>query len=86
MASTLVEIRAKLAAQENRRDGNSAGAGDSAIYAHWNIEEGASARFRFLPDGDPNNTFFWVERLMIRLPFAGVKGQVDSKPTYVQVP
>lgn len=86
MASTLAEIRAKLAAQENRRDGNSTGAGDSAIYAHWNIEEGASARFRFLPDGDPNNTFFWVERLMIRLPFAGVKGQVDSKPTYVQVP
>lgn len=86
MASTLAEIRAKLAAQENRRDGNGASAGDSAIYAHWNIEEGASARFRFLPDGDPNNTFFWVERLMIRLPFAGVKGQVDSKPTYVQVP
>jgi hypothetical protein len=86
MATSLAEIRAKLAASEGKRDGNSQSQGDNAIYAHWNIDEGATARIRFLPDADTKNTFFWVERAMIRLPFAGVKGQGDSKPVVVQVP
>ena len=87
MATSLAEIRAKLQAQENRGSGgNSQQGGDNAIYAHWNIAEGQNARIRFLPDADPKNTFFWVERAMINLPFAGVKGQADSKPVTVQVP
>ena len=87
MATSLAEIRAKLQAQENRgTGGNSQQGGDNAIYAHWNIAEGQNARIRFLPDADPKNTFFWVERAMINLPFAGVKGQADSKPVTVQVP
>jgi len=87
MATSLAEIRAKLQASENRgTGGNSQGGGDNAIYAHWNIAEGTSARVRFLPDADPKNTFFWVERNMINLTFAGVKGQTDSKPVTVQVP
>jgi len=85
MATSLAEIRAKLQAQESRTGGNSTG-GDNAIYAHWNIAEGSTAKVRFLPDGNPKNSFFWVERLMIRLPFAGIKGQADSKPVIVQVP
>ena len=83
---TLAEIRAKLQAQENRGQGGSQQQGDSAIYAHWNIPEGSTARIRFLPDADPKNSFFWVERAMIKLPFAGIKGQADSKPVIVQVP
>lgn len=85
MATSLAEIRAKLQAQENRTGGNSTG-GDNAIYPHWNIAEGSTAKVRFLPDGNSKNSFFWVERLMIRLPFAGIKGQADSKPVIVQVP
>ena len=85
MATSLAEIRAKLQAQENRTGGNSTG-GDNAIYPHWNIAEGSTAKVRFLPDGNSKNSFFWVERLMIRLPFAGIKGQADSKPVVVQVP
>ena len=54
-------------------------------YPFWNITEGTSATLRFLPDGDPNNTFFWTERQMIRLQFPGVKGG-EMKPTTVQVP
>ena len=84
--ATLAEIRAKLQAQENRGSGNSQQGGDSAIYAHWNIPEGSTSRIRFLPDANPKNSFFWVERAMIRLPFAGIKGQADSKPVIVQVP
>jgi hypothetical protein len=85
MATSLAEIRAKLAAQENKGPQGSQG-GDNGIYAHWNIAEGTTARVRFLPDANDKNSFFWVERLMIKLPFAGIKGQPDSKPTFVQVP
>jgi hypothetical protein len=82
--ASLAEIRAKLKAQESRSERT--GGGDNAIFPHWNIPEGTTAAVRFLPDGDPNNTFFWAERLMIRLPFNGVKGDMNSKPVVVQVP
>jgi hypothetical protein len=85
MAMTLAEIRAKLQAQESRKSGDNQ-TGDNAIYAHWNIAENTTARVRFLPDANTKNSFFWVERAMIRLPFAGIKGQADSKPVVVQVP
>lgn len=85
MATSLAEIRAKLQAQETRGQGGQS-QGDNAIYAHWNIPEGSSSKIRFLPDANPKNDFFWVERLMIKLPFAGIKGQSDSKPVVVQVP
>ena len=84
--ATLAEIRAKLQQQENRGTGSSTSGGDRAVYAHWNIPEGSTAKLRFLPDGNEKNDFFWVERSMIRLPFQGVKGQMDSKPVMVQVP
>ena len=73
--ASLAEIRAKLAEQQNRTSGNtSSGGGDNAIYPHWNMQEGKEATVRFLPDGNKANTFFWVERAMIKLPFAGIKG------------
>jgi len=84
--ASLAEIRAKLKEQENRSSGNSGPSGPNPIYPFWNMKEGESATLRFLPDGDPNNTFFWQERLMIKLPFAGVKGETDSRPVQVQVP
>ena len=83
--ATLAEIRAKLQEQEVKRSPNSSG-GDNAIYPFWNIPESTTATLRFLSDKDPNNTFFWVERQMIRLPFAGIKGSSEAKPTTVQVP
>jgi hypothetical protein len=83
--ATLAEIRAKLQASSQQNGGSSSG-GDNAIYPHWNIAEGQTATVRFLPDADPNNTFFWIERAMIKLPFAGVKGEANSKPVTVQVP
>ena len=83
--ATLAEIRAKLQANENRKGGNRS-QGDNSIYPHWNSPEGTTARVRFLPDADQKNTLFWVTREVIRLPFAGIKGQSDSKPVTVQVP
>ena len=85
--ASLAEIRAKLKEQENRAAGAANGpSGPNPIYPFWNMKEGESATLRFLPDGNPDNTFFWVERLMIKLPFAGVKGETDSRPVQVQVP
>ena len=84
--ASLAEIRAKLQEAQNKTTGNSTGGGDNAIYPHWNMQEGKEAVVRFLPDGNANNTFFWVERAMIKLPFAGVKGETDSRAVQVQVP
>jgi hypothetical protein len=83
--ASLAEIRARLAASESKQGGQSTG-GDNSIYAHWNMEEGQSATLRFLPDGNTKNTFFWQERAMIRLPFNGIKGEMESKQVQVQVP
>ena len=83
--ASLAEIRARLqAAEGNKQGGNSQG--DQAIYPHWSIDEGQNATLRFLPDGNTKNTFFWQERAMIRLPFNGVKGELESKQVQVRVP
>ena len=84
--ASLAEIRSRLQAAEGNKQGSSQTGGDNSIYPHWNIEEGQSATLRFLPDGNPKNTFFWVERAQIRLPFNGIKGEADSKTVIVPVP
>ena len=84
--ATLAEIRAKLKEQESRTGGSQSSGGDNAIFPFWNMTEGQTTTVRFLPDGDESNTFFWKERLMIKLPFAGVKGETDSRPVQVQIP
>ena len=83
--ATLEEIRAKLAEQEKKSTGGGS-VSDNAIFPFWNIPEGTTSTIRFLPDANKDNTFFWVERAMIKLPFPGIKGQADTKPTIVQVP
>ena len=84
--ATLAEIRAKLKAAESKGSDNNKTGGDNTIYPFWNLKEGEESVMRFLPDGNPDNTFFWVERAMIKLPFNGVKGESDNKPITVQVP
>ena len=85
--ASLADIRARLAAQENKgQNKNSGNQSDNAIYPFWNIDEGATSTVRFLPDGDNNNSFFWVERQVIKLPFNGVKGDSNVKQITIQVP
>jgi hypothetical protein len=83
--ATLAEIRAKLKASESKGSTERTG-GDNSIYPFWNLKEGGESVLRFLPDGNTDNTFFWVERAMIKLPFAGVKGESESKNITVQIP
>ncbi len=84
------EIRAALQAQKAKSEGGErkGGGGDNASYPFWNLKEGTSSTVRFLPDGDKSNTFFWVERQTLRLPFDGVVGgdHPTSKKVEVTVP
>jgi len=84
--ASLAEIRAKLKAAESKGSGDNRTGGDNSIYPFWNLKEGGESTLRFLPDGNTDNTFFWVERAMIKLPFAGIKGESESKQITVQVP
>jgi len=85
--ASLADIRARIAAQDNKSNNKGSNTqSDNSIYPHWNIDEGTTATVRFLPDANPNNTFFWLERQLIKLPFNGVKGDPNIKQTVVQVP
>ena len=64
--ASLAEIRAKLQEAQSKGTGSTQSGGDNAIYPHWNMQEGKEAVVRFLPDGNNANTFFWVERAMIK--------------------
>ena len=84
--ATLAEIRAKLLAQENKSEQKSSQSrGSDAIYPFWNMDNDSTATIRFLPDSDNENVFFWKERQVIKMPFAGVVGG-EQKPILVQVP
>ncbi len=90
--ASLADIRARLLEQEQKSKGGNFKQGDSAVYAHWNIDEDMTAITRFLEDGDTSNPYFWVERAMFKFPFNGIKGSTEhkveasDKPTIVQVP
>jgi hypothetical protein len=84
--ATLAEIRAKLQASQNTQSNGGSNGEPSVIYPHWNMADGSESTIRFLPDADTSNDFFWVEKQMIKLPFAGIKGESDSRPCIVQVP
>lgn len=87
MSKTLEEIRKKLQALDTRSKGQTGNfGGDKSIYPHWNIPEGTSTTLRFTPDANEENTFFWAERQLIKLPFPGIKGQDENKQVIVQVP
>jgi hypothetical protein len=89
MPLSLAEIREKLLEQQAGKDkfkNGGGGGGDRANYPFWSNPEGSTAVIRFLPDGNASNDFFWVERLIIKLPFPGVKGDSSSRPVEVQVP
>lgn len=80
--ATLAEIRAKLAQENNNKRSN----GDKVTYPFWNADEGTTAVIRFLPDKNEDNTYFWKERLVIKLTFPGIKGHDENKEITIQVP
>lgn len=83
--NTLAAIRARLQASDNKSN-NKNKFSDNALFPFWNMGTGENARTRFLPDGDPKNDFFWVEKQVIKLPFPGIKGKDENKQIIIQVP
>ena len=88
----LEELRARLKEQQEKSNFKPDFSGGSPVYQHWNIKEGKDkegnenyASIRFLPDGNNDSSFFWVEKATIKLPFAGVKGK-STAPIKVTVP
>lgn len=85
--ASLEEIRNKLKNMESRRNNaTQQTTGEQLTYPFWNLQVGETCTLRFLPDKDEDNTFFWVEKQVIKMPFAGIKGQDENKPVVVQVP
>lgn len=84
--ASLDEIRKKLQEMESRKQGGNRQFTSGLTYPFWNIPENEAAVLRFLPDADPNNTFFWRERQLINLSFPGIKGQDEHKTVVVKVP
>jgi hypothetical protein len=73
-AQLMEALLASKAKTGNGAQRTSSNTGDNASYPFWNMETGSSATVRFLPDGDENNTFFWVKREVLKIPFAGIEG------------
>lgn len=86
MATSLAEIRARIAAADQKSTTKSFAPSDGAIYAHWNMPTDSVASLRFLPDGTVENGYFWVEKNVIKLPFNGIKGDANAKRVEVTVP
>lgn len=79
-------IRQKIKALDEKKQGKNQKGGDKLTYTFWNMKDGETAQIRFLPDGNEDNTFFWVEKQTIRLTFPGVKGGDSHKEVTVTVP
>lgn len=83
--ATLAEIREKLKSQVGKNAGDGKRNFEKSSFPFWDANENTTSLVRFLPDGNPDNTFFWVERQVIRIPFEGIKDQ-DMNRCTVQVP
>ena len=87
MDKALAEARAKLQEQEAKKKSyENGGGGGGAYYLHWNMQFDESCLLRFLPDADKSNSFFWVEKLQINLPFEGIIGKSDVGNVVVPLP
>jgi hypothetical protein len=82
------EIRARLNEKKAQRNGGGFKKTANAVYPFWDIENGDQTTLRLLPDGNKDAENPWAERLMIKLPFKGIKGKPETagKEIIVSVP
>lgn len=57
-----------------------------SIFPYWMTKPGDETVFRFLPDGNKENPFFWREQHVFEFPFSGIVGQDTKGTTKVTVP
>lgn len=83
------DIRARLQKAAQNSSGQSSGMGGDQLYKHWDMDFDDRIEVRFLPDGNPDNTYFWQEKQVINLTFPGVKGDPNfnnGKDILLKVP
>lgn len=84
--SKLAELRAKLKQEKDKSNNRGSSGSTSGIrYPFWNTPVDTSTKLRFLPDSNPDKMEFWVEKLTIKIPFQGIKGE-NHNECYVTVP
>ena len=82
--SKLDELRKRLQQLDKKSQPKTRSSDGS--FPFWDIPAETTARVRFVPDGNPDNPFFWVERQQINLTFPGIKGGDTSKEITIKVP
>lgn len=83
--SKLELLRAKLKEKEERRTNGGSPKNDST-YRFWDMKIGDTATVRFLPDGNDENPYFWIEKQMLPIAFPGVLGGDTNKEVVIRVP
>lgn len=86
MATDMAAIRAKLAQNNFRKPNSTNPARDSSFFPFYDTPVGETTVLRFLPDGNPDNTFFWVEKQIIKIPFVGIVGGDPTQRVELKVP
>jgi hypothetical protein len=83
--ATLAELRARVNnAQKSQNNFD-----NSTIFSFSKLKAGDEVRIRFVPDGDPNNDFFWRVRSTRQIPFNSIKlanGTILNNRCRVSVP
>jgi hypothetical protein len=78
----------EVAALLSREEQSKSNIGSRSAYPFWSLPMNSSVLIRFLPDKNQDNPFPWVERRLIKMPFAGIVGSdADTEnEVLVQVP
>jgi len=92
MALSLAEMRKRAQEEEERKNDKSKSKtkfkGDGASFPVGEIPDNTTTIFRFLPDGNTENPWFWQERQVCKLTFNGQVGgeYATDEPVEVTVP
>lgn len=73
------KLREKALAEKQKKENNTTNVVDNALYPFWNAPVNSTTTLRFLSDADPTNEWFHREKIVIDIPFEGIKGVTDNR-------
>lgn len=77
---SLAELRQQF---KNKAEGKKEFTGNSEVYPHWNIAEGATATVRILPDkNEDNSNYFYIDKLEHKLSIEGKDRKIPCMKMY----
>lgn len=77
---SLAELRQQF---KNKAEGKKEFTGNSEVYPHWNIAEGATATVRILPDkNEDNSNYFYIDKLEHKLSIEGKDRKIPCIKMY----